>query len=114
MSKEATLRKITLNIRYEFSEESINHTLTLLHPKLEQQLMLAKKMQLLEALKVCKQFRLANILLIHPKKEIETNEDGNVGFLAPEYQDILQNSEEIKKDFAKQPAHLERLYGEKI
>jgi len=31
--------------------------------------------------------------------------------LAPEYQDILQNSEEIKKDFAKQPAHLERLYG---
>jgi len=33
-------------------------------------------------------------------------------FLAPEYQMILENAEELKSEFLKQPSRLERLYGE--
>lgn len=37
----------------ELSEESVVHTLNLIHPKLEYQLLLAKRVQLIEGLKVC-------------------------------------------------------------
>lgn len=36
----------------DIKEESIPHTLNLLHPRLEYQLLLAKKVQLIDALKV--------------------------------------------------------------
>jgi hypothetical protein len=36
----------------EINEVSIKHTLKLIHPKLEYQLLLAKKVQLIDALKV--------------------------------------------------------------
>lgn len=85
LSKEATRRKINLNISYgkkgksflhpvftvviiamflmkvtflpglllvEINEVSVKHTLKLIHPKLEYQLLLAKKVQLIDALKV--------------------------------------------------------------
>lgn len=79
LSKEATKRKINLNISYgelkelshrirtdrntilivfklfillEVNEESVSHTLKMIHPKLEYQLLLAKKVQLIDALKV--------------------------------------------------------------
>lgn len=52
LSKEATAKKINLNIQYEVNDDSIAFTLQLLHPKLDQQLMLAKKVQLLDALQV--------------------------------------------------------------
>nr|KAF6400434.1 Bardet-Biedl syndrome 7 [Rousettus aegyptiacus] len=51
LSKEATKRKINLNISYEINEVSVKHTLKLIHPKLEYQLLLAKKVQLIDALK---------------------------------------------------------------
>ncbi|XP_076807399.1 BBSome complex member BBS7-like isoform X2 [Clavelina lepadiformis] len=93
LTKEATTKKITLKIQYELSDDSIAHTLQLLHPKLDHQLMLAKKVQLLDAL-----------------QELRVHE-GNLDFLAPEYQSILLDAEEIKREFQKQPARLERLYG---
>lgn len=52
LTKEATGRKINLQINYDFNALSIPHTLNLVHPKLEYQLMLAKKVQLIDALKV--------------------------------------------------------------
>lgn len=80
LSKEATKRKINLNISYgefpfikttnssftshcchlcfnffcvvEVNEDSVSHTLKMIHPKLECQLLLAKKVQLIDALKV--------------------------------------------------------------
>lgn len=52
LTKEATSKKITLNIWYDVNHESIPNTLNLIHPKLEYQLMLAKKVQLIDALKV--------------------------------------------------------------
>jgi len=93
MTKEATAKKIALKINYDVTEDSIHHTLHLLHPKLDKQLLLAKKMQLLPAL-----------------QDLATHE-GNSSFLAPEYQDILKNADELKEQHKKQPARLERLYG---
>ncbi|XP_038625212.1 Bardet-Biedl syndrome 7 protein isoform X1 [Tachyglossus aculeatus] len=93
LSKEATKRKINLNISYEINEVSISHTLKLIHPKLEYQLLLAKKVQLIDAL-----------------KEMEVHE-GNTNFLIPEYRSILEEADHLLEEYKKQPAHLERLYG---
>ncbi|XP_073428110.1 BBSome complex member BBS7 isoform X2 [Dendrobates tinctorius] len=93
LSKEATKRKINLNISYDISEESVGHTLKMIHPKLEYQLLLAKKVHLIDAL-----------------KELRVHE-GNADFLIPEYHCILEEAEQLQEEYKKQPAHLERLYG---
>uniref|UniRef100_H2Y5K2 Bardet-Biedl syndrome 7 protein homolog n=1 Tax=Ciona savignyi TaxID=51511 RepID=H2Y5K2_CIOSA len=93
LSREATLKKIALNIQYEVNDASMRGAIQLFHPKLDEQLMLAKKVQLLDAL-----------------QELQTHE-GNMEFLAPEYQQILEDGEDLKIKFKKQPARLERLYG---
>ncbi|XP_077135152.1 BBSome complex member BBS7 isoform X1 [Ranitomeya variabilis] len=93
LSKEATKRKINLNISYDISEESVGHTLKMIHPKLEYQLLLAKKVHLIDAL-----------------KELRVHE-GNADFLIPEYRCILEEAEQLQEEYKKQPAHLERLYG---
>ncbi|XP_015681430.1 Bardet-Biedl syndrome 7 protein [Protobothrops mucrosquamatus] len=93
LSKEATKRKINLNISCDMNEASVNHTLNLIHPKLEYQLMLAKKVELIDAL-----------------KELQAHE-GNMDFLIPEYRNILEESDQLLKEHKKQPTSLERLYG---
>ncbi|XP_041931328.1 Bardet-Biedl syndrome 7 protein [Alosa sapidissima] len=93
LSKEATKRKINLNTSYDINEDSVSHTLKMIHPKLEYQLLLAKKVQLIEAL-----------------KELQVHE-GNADFLIPEYRGILDESAHLLEEYKKQPAHLERLYG---
>ncbi|XP_071846430.1 BBSome complex member BBS7-like isoform X1 [Apostichopus japonicus] len=94
LSKEATRRKINLNISYELEENSIPDTLRRIHPKLEYQLLLAKKVQLIDAL-----------------KELQIHEGGGLDFMSPEYRQILEESETLKDEYKKQPCHLERLYG---
>ncbi|XP_015773927.1 PREDICTED: Bardet-Biedl syndrome 7 protein homolog [Acropora digitifera] len=93
LSKEATKRKINLNISYDLNEDSVVHTLNLIHPKLEYQLLLAKKVQLIEGL-----------------KELQMHKS-DIGFFAPEYQQILDDAENLQAEYKKQPCHLERLYG---
>ncbi|CAL9706501.1 unnamed protein product [Knipowitschia caucasica] len=93
LSKEATKRKINLNISYDINDESVSHTLQMIHPKLEYQLTLARKVQLIDAL-----------------KELQVHE-GNADFLIPEYRSILDQSASLLEEYKKQPAHLERLYG---
>ncbi|KAM5194420.1 BBSome complex member BBS7 [Mantella aurantiaca] len=93
LSKEATKRKINLNISYDISEDSVGHTLRMIHPKLEYQLLLAKKVH-----------------LIDPLKELQVHE-GNTDFLIPEYRSILEEADKLQEEYKKQPAHLERLYG---
>ncbi|XP_031571614.1 Bardet-Biedl syndrome 7 protein-like [Actinia tenebrosa] len=93
LTKEATKRKINLNISYDLSEESVVHTLNLIHPKLEYQLLLAKKVQLIDAL-----------------KELQVHEN-DLSFFAPEYQSILEEADKLQAEYKKQPCHLERLYG---
>ncbi|TNM98925.1 hypothetical protein fugu_013489 [Takifugu bimaculatus] len=93
LSKEATKKKINLNISYDINDDSVNHTLKMIHPKLEYQLLLARKVQLIDAL-----------------KELQVHE-GNADFLIPEYRSILDESANLLEEYKKQPAHLERLYG---
>ncbi|XP_068440993.1 Bardet-Biedl syndrome 7 protein isoform X2 [Clinocottus analis] len=93
LSKEATKRKINLNISYDINDDSVSHTLKMIHPKLEYQLLLARKVQLTDAL-----------------KELQVHE-GNADFLIPEYRNILDESANLLEEYKKQPAHLERLYG---
>uniref|UniRef100_A0A3Q1HM14 Bardet-Biedl syndrome 7 protein homolog n=1 Tax=Anabas testudineus TaxID=64144 RepID=A0A3Q1HM14_ANATE len=93
LSKEATKKKINLNISYDINDDSVSHTLKMIHPKLEYQLLLARKVQLIDAL-----------------KELQVHE-GNADFLIPEYRKILDESANLLEEYKKQPAHLERLYG---
>uniref|UniRef100_A0A6Q2YKU6 Bardet-Biedl syndrome 7 protein homolog n=2 Tax=Esox lucius TaxID=8010 RepID=A0A6Q2YKU6_ESOLU len=93
LSKEATKRKINLNISYDINDDSVGHTLKMIHPKLEYQLLLAKKVQLIDAL-----------------KELQVHE-GTADFLIPEYRNILDEAAYLLEEYKKQPAHLERLYG---
>ncbi|TNN47959.1 Bardet-Biedl syndrome 7 [Liparis tanakae] len=93
LSKEATKRKINQNISYDINDDSVSHTLKMIHPKLEYQLLLARKVQLIDAL-----------------KELQVHE-GNPDFLIPEYRNILDESANLLEEYKKQPAHLERLYG---
>ncbi|XP_037116427.1 Bardet-Biedl syndrome 7 protein [Syngnathus acus] len=93
LSKEATKRKINLNISYDINADSVSHTLKMIHPKLEYQLVLARKVQLIDAL-----------------KELQLHE-GNADFLISEYRSILDQSDILLEEYKRQPAHLERLYG---
>lgn len=80
----------------DVNDESVIHTLELLHPKLEAQLLLAKQ-----------------VALIEPLKDLAAHEDDTGNFLSPEYQYILEHSTELQQQFKRQPAQLERLYGMK-
>lgn len=93
LSKEATKKKQNLNIKCDLNEDSIPNVLHRLHPKLEHQLLLAKRVQLIDAL-----------------KELEVYEN-DTSFLTEEYREILDNAETLQEAFKKQPCHLERLYG---
>jgi len=92
LTKEATSRKISLKINFTINEDSIGHVLRLLHPRLDYQRSLASKMKLIE-----------------PLKELKMQEE-DIGFLAPEFQDILTNTEIIEADFKNQPRRLEFLH----
>ncbi|XP_067000696.2 Bardet-Biedl syndrome 7 protein homolog isoform X2 [Anabrus simplex] len=94
LTKEATKKKIKLDISCVVNDESVFHTLRLLHPKLEAQLQLANKVAILDAL-----------------RELETHDADATRCLLPEYKDMLQNEKKIQAEFKKQPAHLDRLYG---
>lgn len=93
LSKEATNKKIRLDITYDVQEETIPTTLALIHPRLEYQLLLAKKVQLIEAL-----------------KELQVNES-DLSFMSPEYLQLLEEADTLQAEFKRQPCHLERLYG---
>ena len=84
---------MNLNISCDLNEDSIPNVLYRIHPKLEYQLLLAKRVQLIDGL-----------------KELETYE-GNVDFLTEEYKEILENADILQNEYKRQPCHLERLYG---
>ncbi|EDV24847.1 uncharacterized protein TRIADDRAFT_25051 [Trichoplax adhaerens] len=93
MTKEATKKKINLNISHDINDDSIAHALNIIHPKMEQQLSLAKRVQIIDAL-----------------KELEVSEGGTT-CLSESYREILANAEQLREEFKKQPSRLERLSG---
>jgi len=93
LTKEATKKKIQLDISCEVNDESVIDTLNLIHPKLESQLLLAKQ-----------------VALVEPIKDLAAHEP-DTSFLSPEYKYILENCSQLDTQFRRQPARLERLYG---
>ena len=72
ISREAIKRKVALNANVVMNDATITHVLNLIHPKMEYQIMLAKKVQLIDGL-----------------KDLQMQED-DLNFLAPEYQEIIE------------------------
>ena len=72
LTKEATKKRIQLDISCEVNDQSVVETLHLVHPKLESQLLLAKQ-----------------VALIEPLKDVAAHE-ADTSFLSPEYKYILE------------------------
>lgn len=100
----------------DISDDSVNHTLKMIHPKLEYQLLLARKVQLIDALKVSGAVSESSPTgpplfdFLSHVQELQVHE-GNADFLITEYRNILDESSSLLEEYKKQPAHLERLYG---
>lgn len=93
LSKEAAQKKTAVKITHELNDATISHVLGLIFPKLEGQLMLAKNVQLIEAL-----------------QEIKVHEE-DTSFLSPQCQIILENAEAMQDELKQQPCIIERLYA---
>eukprot|EP00742_Colponemidia_sp_Colp-10_P003875 GILJ01004126.1.p1 GENE.GILJ01004126.1~~GILJ01004126.1.p1 ORF type:complete len:722 (+),score=149.58 GILJ01004126.1:87-2252(+) len=93
ISKEATSRKIRLDIAFDIKEESVRHFLSVLYPKLEAQHNLTQQFQLIESL-----------------KEIKLQEP-DISFLSADLLGVLENADEIKKQYELQPRKLSFLHG---
>lgn len=76
------------------NDESINHVIKLIEPKLLKQKDLNNNITLLDAL-----------------NELEITEEENVAYLSSKYKDLLMNEKDIRREFQAQPDHLDRLYG---
>jgi Bardet-Biedl syndrome 7 protein len=79
--------------KVEIDDRSLINVIKLLYPKLEYLRKLAE-----------------NVKLIEPLKEIAM-QDENLDYLDPGLKEILQNANEIQKEFKHQPRKLEFLYG---
>ena len=93
ITKEATARKIQIQISVDPKEETVVNLLRKVDPMLCYQLSLSNKVKLIDTLKEVKM------------QEPDTN------FLAAEYLDILENEEKIKRELKEQPGRLQFLHG---
>jgi Bardet-Biedl syndrome 7 protein len=93
ITKLATERKIGVRTQFKINPDTVPAFLKLVHPKLEYQLQLKQKADLIEAL-----------------KEIKMQED-STSFLDPEYAKIIDNREKILREFKERPKALKSLYG---
>mmetsp|Transcript_16876 Transcript_16876/g.20317 ORF Transcript_16876/g.20317 Transcript_16876/m.20317 type:complete len:715 (+) Transcript_16876:403-2547(+) len=93
ITKEATARKTRITLSFDLKEECVTTFMHLMDPKLQFQLSLTKKMQMIEAL-----------------KEVKMQEE-DVSFLDPSYLEILENADQVEKLFKQQPRQLEYLHG---
>mmetsp|Transcript_18765 Transcript_18765/g.40356 ORF Transcript_18765/g.40356 Transcript_18765/m.40356 type:complete len:735 (+) Transcript_18765:308-2512(+) len=90
--REATNAKQRVNVSFNPSSSSLQHSIALVWPQLEKQRTLKKKFQLLESL-----------------MELKMQDDGDVSYLTPEYKGILDDAEGIRTAYKEQPQHLDHL-----
>merc|ERR1740120_269667 len=93
ISREATARKIMINISVDVKDETFPRFLELIHPKLAYQHSLTQQVKLVE-----------------PLREVQLQE-GETNFLAPELQMVLQHATEIQQQFELQPQRLAFLHN---
>ncbi|CAM9397019.1 unnamed protein product, partial [Phaeothamnion confervicola] len=92
-SREATARRIAISDTLQTNEDSIAHFIGLIHPKLQEQSLLARQVQLVAA-----------------TTEIAGN-DPDAPWLSEEYSHIVKNAKGIQKAFVERPRVLEYLTG---
>jgi Bardet-Biedl syndrome 7 protein len=93
VTKEATARKIQIQIAVDPKESTVTSLLRKIDPILCYQLSLTNKVKLIDTL-----------------KEVKMQEP-DTDFLAPEYVDILENEDKIKRELKEQPHRLHFLHG---
>ena len=93
VTKEATARKVQIQINLDVDPETVTTFLRKIDPMLCYQLALAKKVKLIETL-----------------KEVKMQEQ-DTSFLAKEYLEILENEDAIKRQLREQPGRLQFLYS---
>jgi hypothetical protein len=93
VTKEATARKVQIQINLDVDPETVTTFLRKIDPMLCYQLALAKKVKLIETL-----------------KEVKMQEP-DTSFLAKEYLEILENEDAIKRQLREQPGRLQFLYS---
>eukprot|EP01116_Phalansterium_solitarium_P024352 TRINITY_DN88_c6_g1_i1.p1 TRINITY_DN88_c6_g1~~TRINITY_DN88_c6_g1_i1.p1 ORF type:complete len:780 (+),score=342.34 TRINITY_DN88_c6_g1_i1:136-2475(+) len=99
ISKQATDAGSKYNVSIAVNKESVNYVLDLLHPQLERQLELSRKMKLLEALKELKQHNGGQ------------DSQPDLAFLSSDYADMLANADQIAADYKMQPRQIGFYYG---
>ncbi|TMW60295.1 hypothetical protein Poli38472_000337 [Pythium oligandrum] len=94
ITKEATARKVTLNLSLDIKKETIPAILGLLRPLLDSKHALASQVKLIDGI-----------------KELQMHEEDYAAWMAPEYQHILAQSERILSESKASPRALNYLAG---
>jgi Bardet-Biedl syndrome 7 protein len=94
ITKEATARKVTLNLSLDIQKETIPVMLGYLRPLLDAKHALASQVKLIDGI-----------------KELQMHEDDYAAWMAPEYQQILMAGDRILNDFKASPKALNYLAG---
>ncbi|XP_055599136.1 Bardet-Biedl syndrome 7 protein-like [Uranotaenia lowii] len=94
ITKEATKKRIKLEIVTNINEQTIPALIELIEPKILHYNKLTKDFQILQAL-----------------IDLDIRNDEEFSTLSQEYQDLLKNQHAIESEFKKQPTILNRIYG---
>lgn len=94
LTKEATKKRIRLEISQNINDQSVPHVIKIFEPQLMANVVLKEDHKLLEALL---------------ELDLTTEEEFNI--LSPEYQNILNNQDAIMKAFTKNPPIINRIFG---
>jgi len=99
VTRLANYRRISLEEFVTASDESIPSFLSLIRPKLEHQLSLSRKMELVDAVQ--------EIAMV----DAGANNASSAEWMSEEYREILQNQETIRREFKNRDKSLEYLSG---
>jgi hypothetical protein len=94
VSRSICICSIDRRVLAGINDESINHVIKLIEPKLVKQKMISNNVTLLDAL-----------------NELEVNDEESLGYLSGKYKDLLVNEKGLRAEFQEQPDYLDRLYG---
>eukprot|EP00198_Chlamydomonas_reinhardtii_P000372 XP_001689707.1 bardet-biedl syndrome 7 protein [Chlamydomonas reinhardtii] len=89
--REATNAKLRVNVSFNPSAQSLQHSVALVWPQLEKQRTLKKTYNMLEGLAELKM------------------QDGDISYLSQDYKSVLDRADKIRQEYKEQPQHLDHL-----
>ncbi|KAE9550140.1 hypothetical protein FO519_006652 [Halicephalobus sp. NKZ332] len=93
ISRLTTARKLRVHMSLDINQESVEHTLKLIHPKMEYFAGLIKQAELAKGL-----------------RELESSFE-DLSFLSPDLQSILRRHDELLREVAMKKTHFDRILG---